>query len=408
MPSYYYTAKSFNGKTVSGVHNARDASQLAQVLKSEGFILIKADLKNPEIESSPFKKDLLAGFFRVSSAEKIMMVKNLWVMLAAGLSMVKSFDILAMQAKKAKLKSALLDIKEKIYKGQNLSDSLAEYPMIFSELFCNMIKVGEESGTLATVFQMLALQLTKEHELRAKIKNAMIYPCLIIVTMIGIGVLIVTVVLPKLSVFFFSLNAPIPFYTRFMLNAGLFLSERWYWLIIVPVIGGVALWIGLKTKRGKILLDTIILRTPIISQLAKQSNSALLIRALSSLIAAGVPLVRALEISAKTVGNHYFKKAITESVDRVKRGEKLSTALKSYQEIFPLGTIEMIEVGEETGKTSSILKKLADFYEQEAINTTESLSVVIEPVLIIFLGAAVGFFAFSIIMPMYSVLGSIE
>ena len=165
---------------------------------------------------------------------------------------------------------------------------------------------------------------------------------------------------------------------------------------------------AIRTKKGKWVLDTFLLKMPIISSIVKKSNSAFLVRSLSSLTASGVSLVRALEISSKTVGNHYFQEALVEAGKKIKKGEKLSSSLKPYQNLFPLGVIEMIEVGEETGNTSPILKKLADFYEQEAGNAIEKLTIIIEPILIIFLGLAVGIFAFSIIQPMYSSLKSIN
>ncbi|MEK7659020.1 MAG: type II secretion system F family protein [Patescibacteria group bacterium] len=406
MPTYFYTAKSFNGKTETGSLNAKDHSQLAQSLKGKGLVLIEAVLHKEE--KSRHSYNFSSFFSRVSETEKIMITKNLWVMFAAGLSMVKSFDILSAQASTKSLKKVLLSVKERINKGESMSKALSGYPNIFSELYCSMIKVGEESGTLEEVFQNLSLQLSKEHELKSKIQNAMIYPSLILLTMAAVGVLIITTVLPSLKTFFSSMNAPIPIYTKILLYSGDFLSKNWYLLIIVPLVLIFAFAIISKTKKGKWAIDTVLLKIPLISPLIKKTNSALLVRSLGSLVASGVPLVRALEISSGTLRNSYFKIAADEAVEKVKKGEKLSAALKYHRDIFPLGTVEMVEVGEETGKTTAILKKLADFYEQEAADATEKLSVAIEPILIIVLGVAVGFFAFSIIMPMYTTLGGIQ
>ncbi len=405
MPNYFYTAKTLEGKNETGVLNATDESQLAQALKSQGMILIRA---NAEAEKKKFNLNFSLPFFDVSSTQKIMMVKNMGVMFATGLSLVKIFDILSIQTKSKVLKSALIDIKAKINKGENLSDSMARYPKIFSELFVNMIKVGEESGTLEGIFQILSLQILKEHELKSKIRNAMTYPAIILVVMFIIGGIVVTVVLPNLSIFFSTLNAEIPIYTKILLWLGVFLSKNWYLLIVAPLALVAAIFFTIKTKIGKSVLDTILLKTPLISSIVKKNNAAFFVRSLSSLIASGVPLVRSLEITSKTVGNHYFRDAIIEASKKIKKGEKLSSALRPHQDIFPFGVIEMIEVGEETGKTSEILKKLADFYEQEAISAVERLSILIEPMLIIILGLAVGFFAFSIIEPMYSSLQSIN
>ncbi len=405
MPNYFYIAKTFEGQTQTGVLNAKDESQLAQALKSQGMVLIKSSL---EAKKEKFNLNMSIPFLGVSSTQKIMMVKNMGVMFSTGLSLVKIIDILSIQAKGKILKSALIDIKEKINKGENLSDALTRYPNIFSDLFVNMIKGGEESGTLDGIFQVLSLQLSKEHELKSKIRNAMTYPAIILMVMFVIGGIVITIVLPNLNIFFSTLNVEIPIYTKILLWTGVFLSENWYLLIVVPFFLFVSIFLIIRTKIGKRFLDTILLKTPLISSIVKKNNSAFFVRSLSSLTASGVSLTRSLEITSKTVGNHYFKDAIIEAEKKIKKGEKLSSALRPYQNIFPFGVIEMIEVGEETGKTSEILKKLAEFYEQEAVSAIERLSILIEPILIILLGLAVGFFAFSIIEPMYSSLQSIN
>lgn len=404
MPNFAYTAKSLNGETQEGVLDAKDEHQLAQMLKSQGMMLIRSEeqgKKNVPIWKREF------SIAKVSSTEKIMMTKNLGVMFATGLSLTKSFEILSMQAKNKRLKNVLLEVRDRINKGENLSDALATYPDIFSELFCNMMKVGEESGTLEEIFQVLALQLTKEHELKSKIVNAMIYPSIIIMVMMVVGIVMVTFVLPSLSVFFTSLNVDLPIYTKALLFTGDFLSKNWWLIPLVPALFGLAFWAFIRTKFGKHIVDTILLRLPLVSPIVKKNNSAFLIRSLSSLISSGVSLIRSLEISSKTVGNHYFADALIETSKEIKKGEKLSNALKKYQKLFPIGVIEMVQVGEETGKTDVILKKLADFYEQEAVAAIEKLSIMIEPMLIIGLGLGVGMFAFSIIQPMYSSLKSI-
>lgn len=404
MANYFYTATTLEGVTQTGVANANDERQLAQSLKKEGLILIRAVL-----EEKTKKNWLQISFsFGVSLAEKIMITRNLAVMVSAGLSLVKSFDILASQFTKATLSKALVDIREHIAKGEPLSDTMAKHPKVFSELFVNMVKIGEESGTLEDIFQILSLQLTREHELKSRIRNAMVYPAMIMLVMVVVGIIIITFVLPNLNIFFTSLNTDIPIYTRALLAGGNFLAQQWYLLILIPLVLVAATVLALRTKTGKWALDEGLIKLPILSPVIKKSNSAFFIRSLSSLIAAGVPLIRSLEICSKTAANHYFKEAALQAAEKVKQGDKLSQALKSHQGIFPFGVIEMMEVGEETGKTSVILKKLADFYEQEAAAAVERLSLLIEPALIIVLGVAVGFFAISIIEPMYSSLQSIQ
>ncbi len=404
MPNYIYTAKSLDGKIVSGILDVKDMRELAKILKNEGMFLVKAVIKDKKI------KKLFDFSFssKVSSSDKIMFTKNLSIMIATGLSLVKSFEVLANQAKNKKFKIVLFAIKEKINKGESISSALSGYPDIFSDFFLSMIKVGEEAGTSEEVLKILAIQLEKEHKLKSEMQGAMIYPIIVLSLMLVVGIVVAIVVLPKLNKFFIDMGANVPFYTRMLINIGDFSLKNWPLIIISPVILVSSLIWALKTKIGKWLKDTVLLKVPVISSLIKENNCAILIRSLSSLLGSGVSLITSLQVSSGTVGNFYFKKALNNALERVKKGESLSTALSSYSDIFPYGAIEMIEVGEETGKTSDVLKNLADFYEEEVIAATAKLSSIIEPVLIIIIGLVVAVFSFSIIGPMYSSLGAIK
>lgn len=405
MPNYFYIAKSFDERTETGFLNVPDESHLAQSLKSQGLVLVNAiigEKAKSEIFSLP------PIFARVSLTEKIMMTRQLGVMFATGLSLVKSLDVLAGQTRNKLLEKVLLDVKEKINKGEKLSNALRGYPKTFSELFVNMVEAGEESGTLEEIFGVLSLQLSKEYELKTKIRNSLTYPAIILVVMVVIGIIMGVFVLPSLNAFFASLNADLPIYTRVLLFLADFLSKKWYLLFLAIFILAGSISFVIRTKKGKKALDKLFLKIPVISPIVKKTNSAFIIRSLSSLIAAGVSLVRSLEIVSRSAKNYYFKRTIAEAGERIKKGEKLSRILKDHQEIFPLGVVEMVEVGEETGRTTDILKKLADFYEQEAARGIEQLTILIEPVLIIIIGVLVGIFAVSIIQPLYSSLKSID
>jgi type IV pilus assembly protein PilC len=404
MPKYFYTAKTIDGKTVKGDSIAENTHELSQSLKDQELILVRAVMQGSKI------KTLFNFSFvnKVPVTEKILMTRNLAVMVATGLSLVNSFEVLSLQARNKKLKDALVNIKEKINKGESMSDALSSYADVFSQFFLSMIKVGEESGTLEDVLKILSQHLEREHRLKSEIQGAMIYPAIVMSLMLVVGGVVAVVVLPRLSAFFTGVNAKIPFYTKILIAIGEFSVKNWPFLLAMPIILVFLGWMGLKTKKGKWLADTILLKIPLISSLVKKSNCATFIRSLSSLLSAGVPLTKSLDVIYGTLGNFYFRKAISESLEKIKKGEKLSKTLIPYKDIFPVGAIEMIEVGEETGKTSTVLKTLADFYEEELIRTTGKLSTMIEPVLLIFLGLAVGFFAFSIIEPMYSSLQSIR
>ena len=407
MPRYFYIAKSLKGESQAGTVEAKDEHQLARTLRQQGLILIRAELEKEKEKKRKFEIPL-SFFGRVSLKEKLFFTRNLRVMIAAGLSLPRALRTLAEQSKNKKFKSALLEITEEIIKGKSFSESLAKYPDIFSELFQNMVKIGEEAGTLEEVLKTLTQQMERENELKSKVKGAMIYPAVIILAMIGIGILMLVMVVPKLAETFEELAIELPATTKLVIFLGTFLAEKWYFVILIIILLFFLFRAISKTSRGKKMIDTFLLKIPIISPIIRKTNSASMARTLSSLLASGVPIVRSLEIVSGALGNIYFKEVMSDAAERVRKGEKLSQALKPYENIYPPIITQIIEVGEETGQTSSMLAKLADFFEDEVGNATKNLASVIEPVLIIIVGAAVGFFAISMIQPMYSMLGAIK
>ncbi len=405
MPKYFYTAKSLKGEPKSGTLEAKDKSELARTLRQEGYVLIKAGLEGEEIKRKKFKISL-PFLGRISLTEKMMFTRNLQVMIAAGISLPRALRTLALQTKSKKFKKALFNIAEEITKGKSFSDSLQKHPNIFPEVFTSMVKVGEEAGTLEEVLKTLTQQMEREYELKSKIKGAMIYPAVIICAMLGIGFLMLVMVVPKLAETFRELNVELPPTTKVVISFGTFLAEKWFFAILIAILLFFVFRIILKTKRGKRMVDFLSLKIPIISPIIRKTNSAYTVRTLSSLFASGVPIVRSLEIVSAALGNIYFREAMTESAEKVRKGSKLSESLRPYQDIYPSIIIQMIEVGEETGETSDILGKLADFFETEVGNATKNLSAAIEPILMLIIGAVVGFFAISMVQPMYSMLGA--
>jgi type IV pilus assembly protein PilC len=405
MPNYSYFAKSFKGEIKSGTLEVKNEKELARFLRQEGYILISANL-----ETKKKKIEIFLPFFKksVSLTDKMMFTRNLQVMVSAGISLPRAIRTLSLQTKNKNFQQILLEVAEEINKGNSLSDALIKYPNFFSELFQSMIKVGEESGTLEEVLKVLTRQMERDYELKSKIKGALIYPAVIVCAMIGIGVLMLVMVVPKLAATFEELGAELPPTTRFVIGLGTFLAQKWFIVILIIAIVVFILRLSLKTKNGKKILDGLVLKLPAISSLIKKTNSASTSRTLSSLISSGVPLLRSLEIISGTLGNFYFHQAIADSIEKVRKGQKLSEALSSYQNLYPPLVIQMLEVGEETGETAEILGKLSDFFEDEVANTTKNLSAVIEPVMMLLIGGAVGFFAISMIQPMYSMLGAIK
>jgi len=405
MPKYLYTAKSFKGEERSGVLEAENEHELAKNLRKEGFLLISAIL-----EEEGAKKGFeiaLPTFFGVSIKEKVFFTRNLKVMIRAGVALPRALRILSTQTKNKKFEKALQDVSSEITKGRTLSQSLAAHPSIFSELFVNMVKIGEEAGTLEEVLEIQTIHFERIHELKSKVTGAMVYPAVILLAMTGIGILMLIMVVPKLADTFKELKIELPITTQFVIGLGKFLSQRWY-----VAFGGIVflfflLRMVLKTKIGKKICDGLLLRIPIISSLTKKSNSAYMVRTLGSLLRSGVPIVRSLEITSGALENFYFKEAMGIAAKKVRGGDKLSDVLANYP-IYPSLVVQMLKVGEETGETSTVLEELANFFEEEVATATKNLSSVIEPVLMLIIGGVVGFFAISMIQPMYSMLEAIK
>lgn len=404
MPSFFYIAKSIDGKEKQGVMEASDEREIAHLLHQDGYVLISVD-EQRKGRSKIFFAQLSLG---VSLKDKLFFCRNLQVMMASGLSLPRAIGILEMQTKDKNFKSALEKIREEINKGSAFSEALELYPAIFSDFFRSMVKVGEETGTMENVLAISVKQMEKEYELNSKVKGAMIYPTVIIVVMVAVGMLMLATIVPQLAATFKDLGTELPPTTKVIINMGGFLQKQWLWVLAAIAAILLAAVQFIRTAVGKRLLDNAMLRAPIFAPIVKNINSAYTVRNISSLIGSGVSLPRALEVTAGTVGNINYREALLDVKERVKKGEKFSDAIGRYSKIFPTTAIQMIAVGEETGETSAILTKLAEFYEQEVSEATKNLTAVIEPFLMVIIGLAVGFFAVSMIQPMYSMLDAVK
>lgn len=406
MPKYFFAAKSQNGDPKTGEMEVQDEHQLARILHQEGYVLLSA-----ETEGKKYKKSFnisIPFLNKVNLKEKLFFTRNLKVMVSAGISLPRSLRTLAEATKNEKFKKVLSEIVEEVSGGKSFSESLKKYPDIFPEIFVSLIKAGEESGTMEGSLTNLSQQLERQNDLRSKIKGAMTYPVVILSAMLGIGAMMLIMVVPKLAEVFKDMGVELPLTTRIVMGLGNFMAQKWYFVIIIVVLSIVAFRTAINTNVGKRAMDKLFLKIPVISPLIQKTNSAYTARTISSLIGSGVPIVSSLEITSKVLGNVYFREALLGASEKVSKGGKLSEALKSYGNLYPLVLIQMIEVGEETGETADILQKLADFFEEEVSNTTKNLSSIIEPVLMLFIGAAIGFFAISMMQPMYSVMGTIQ
>jgi type IV pilus assembly protein PilC len=407
MPKYIYTAKGYNGETKSDEAIAQDEKSLAQQLRSEGFLITSISLAEKEEEKKSGSK-LFGSLKNVPLKEKMVFARNLSVMVASGLTVSRALNNLALQTNNKTFRKILLDIFAETQSGKSLSDSLSKYVDVFGELFINMVRVGETAGNLDEVLKIIATQLEKEHDLKSKVKGAMIYPAVILTVMFIIGIIMLTYVLPKLLAVFKDMNAQLPMATRFIVGLSDVLRNNGILVAVVFISLVIFLQYFLKQEAGKKALSWLTIRLPIFGSLVKQVNCARFSRIYSSLLRSGVSSVEALKIISRTLTNYYYQKALLKSVEDIQKGLNLSSVLSEKQDIFPILVSQIVQVGEETGKTEMVMLQLAEFYEEEIDQITKNMSSIIEPLLMVIIGGAVGFFAVAMLQPMYSMMDSIK
>ena len=400
---FKYKAIKNSGKKYEGVTESQNKFSLYNELKIEGIMLISAEEQS--------KKNLwryLFGFFGgVSTAQKISFAKNLSAMTKAGLSLSRALSVIERQSSNVRFKNIVEGINLEIKKGKTLSEAFKNYPNIFSDLFVFMTKAGEESGSLSSALANVALQMDKTYRLQRKIKGALIYPAVIVSVMIIVGILMFVFVVPGITQTFKDLNTELPFSTKVIIFISDFLTNHWFLSIIAILALVSGLYFALKTPSGKKLRDYVVIKLPLVGDLIKEANSARMARTLSSLLSAGVPVAKSIEITKDIIGNYYYRKVLDEARKVVEKGENISGVFVKNPELYPTFVGEMMGVGEETGNLGPMLLEVAIFYEIDVEERTKDLSTIIEPVLMVIIGAAVGFFALSMVTPIYSVMDKV-
>jgi type IV pilus assembly protein PilC len=343
----------------------------------------------------------------VKTEERITFTKNLSAMLAAGLTLSRALSVIQRQAGSKGLKEIVTDLEARVKKGDAFNEALASHPKVFSPLFIAMTKAGEESGTLADSLKVVAKQMDRSFTLEKKIKGAMIYPCIILFAVGVIGILMMIYVVPTLSSTFKDLGAKLPQATLTVIAISDFMSSHVI-VVFAGLIGGVLAFISFtKTKIGGNIILAVALSLPVIGTLVRETYSARAARAISSLLASGVEMLSAIAITEEIVGDNRFGKIVNESGVRVKKGEALSSAYVEHPKLYPVFFGEMIAVGEETGQVAGMLGQVAEYYENDVEEGTKDLSTIIEPMLMLFIGAFVGVFAVTMISPIYSLSSQI-
>lgn len=344
---------------------------------------------------------------RVKTDELVIMTRNLGSMLRAGLPLSRALSVIERQSKNPRMQGTIVSIRAQINKGDQLHEALARFPKIFSSLYISMVRAGEEGGTLAESLTTIGVQLERSSNLQKKIKGAMMYPTIILSVMLLIGILMMIYVMPTLISTFEKLGTDLPTMTKVMIGTSKFLTQNGL-LSLSAAIVSIASIVGLfRTTRGRRVWHWILIHLPIIGNLVKETNAARTGRTLSSLLTSGVDIINAISITEDVLQNVYYKAILKEAAVRVEKGSPLSEVFIAHEKLYPVLVGEMILVGEETGQISQMLTEIADFYENEVEQKTKDLSTIIEPILMVVIGAGVGFFALAMIAPIYSLSDSI-
>ncbi len=402
---FTYTATNADGATYTRTVEAENRFEVYGMVRKEGGTVVTVDEGGGGVFGAGGLsiEKLNELFGRIKETDKILFTRNLSVMLSAGLSLSRALDVLARQTKNFKLKKVINDIKDEITKGGELHTALEKHDTVFNSLVVSMVRAGEESGQLAEALLTISAQLESAYELKRKIRGAMIYPAIIVATLGIIGTLMLMFIVPTLTETFVDMGVDLPLSTQFIIALSDFLINNTvlFLILIVSALGGGIY--GLRTRVGKDLLDTALLYIPMIKGLAKEINAARAARTLSSLLSAGVGVVQAFEITEAVVQNHHFKRVIAEAREQVQTGKDMSSVFLKHEHLYPSMMGELLAVGEETGKLPDMLGEVARFYEGEIAQKTKNMSTFIEPFLMLIVGAAVGFFALSMISPIYSI-----
>lgn len=400
MPFYQYVARSPQGKTVTGSTEASTQSAVVKMLRDQG--LIPTTIQQTSAGARTVRKK--AGCRgRVKLDDLVIFSRQMATMIRAGLPLIEVIDILAEQVEKKIFRDVLREIERDIEGGSSLTEAIQKHPKVFSAFFISMVKAGEASGMLDTILDQVAIYLEKLVSIQRKIKSATMYPAVVSSVALLITTFLLVKVVPVFENIFIDLGGELPLPTQITVGLSRLVKENW--LVVGLIFGGccIGLWQWGKTKTGRAKIDAVILKIPIFGPLILKAAIAKFTRTLGTLIRAGVNILYALEIVAKTSGNAVIEEALYQTRTSIQGGESITKPLVDSQ-VFPPMVTRMIDVGERTGALESMLTKIADFYEDQVNASVAGLTSMIEPLLIVFLGVVVGFIVISMFMPLFKMV----
>ncbi|PIP33630.1 hypothetical protein COX69_00740 [Candidatus Falkowbacteria bacterium CG_4_10_14_0_2_um_filter_48_10] len=394
MALFTYQAEDHKGRQVTGLVEAGNESAALEILKEKNFQVYSLKKK-----SLFFNLGNLSIFRRVGRKDIVSFSRRFAVLVASNITIVQALKIIVAQTNNAHFRFELASVAQEVDGGVKLSDALARRPDIFSNFFTSVVRSGESSGSLSEVLNYLADEMEKDYDMMGKIQGAMIYPLFVIALMIGVGILMMTTVVPNLTSVMVETGMELPLSTRIVIGTSDFFQDYWIFLTLFLAAAGVGLSVALKTPGGRSRFDRLLLGLPVFGALVNKIAIVRFARSLNVLLTGGVPIAKALEITAEVVDNAVYRELISATIKEVEDGNPVSSAMNGS--IMPPMVSQMIGIGEETGKLDLVLQSIIGFYEREVANTTKNLTVLIEPIVMVVLGLGVGVMVSAIILPMY-------
>lgn len=395
MSLYKYKALDPAGKTLVGLVEANTEDMAADTLREKGYSIVSL-----YIESTDDKAKGAFVMGGVGPKDMVIFSRQFSVLISANIAIVQALKVLVDQTENLKLKMVLSEVVDEIDGGSTLSDSLAKRPKIFDNFFVNIIKSGESSGKLDEVLDYLANEMEKEYDMVSKIKGAMIYPAFVLTGLVGVGIVMMVFVVPKLTAVLEETGTELPITTKMLIATSDVLVVYW-WMIILALIGVfIAFKFALGTKPGKVVFDNVVLRLPIFGKLFRLIYLTRFTRSLDTLLVGGVTITHGLKITADVVNNSVYKNLIEKTIVSIEDGHSISQEFSQSKQI-PKMVSQMMSIGEKTGRLDMILKKITEFYTREIDNIVANLMTLMEPIIMVVMGVAVGIMVAAIILPMY-------
>jgi len=397
---FNYKAVTKTGEERTGTVEATNEDMAISILQKRELILVSIS----GTENLPFFKMDITFFAGAKTKEVVILSRQVATLFDAQVPALKSFRLLAAELENPFLRKKLGEIADDIQAGMTISDALNKHPSVFSDFYVNMVRAGEESGKLSDTFSYLADYLERSYELSSKLKSALTYPVFVISIFVVVMIGLFTFIVPKIAEILTASGQDLPIYTKIVLGISDFMVHYGLFSLIVVIVAGLLVW---KYKHDKTsIFSKLILSVPALGGLFKKLYLARIADNMNTMLSSGIPMVRAVEITSTVVGNDIYKKILLDAVDAIKAGDPISSALSNKKEI-PNIMVQMMRVGEETGELSSILKKIANFYKKEVDRAVETVISLIEPTMIVLLGAGVGVVLASVMLPIYNIAGSI-